>query len=147
MQKAILFFLTFIYFNMVNGQAPASNNQKIKFLVHVTTGADNPTKAALAFLVARTAAEEGHHVDLFLAGDAVLLLRDDVLNKVTGVGTGVLAEHFKALAEKGVKFYLSGNSSKARGLTQEELQGKNASFALPNVLVKLAAEADKMFTY
>ncbi len=39
-----------------------------KFLIHVTTGQDNPTKAALSFLVAKTALEEGHTVNLFLAG-------------------------------------------------------------------------------
>lgn len=126
---------------------PATPDKKIKFLFHVTTGSDNGTKAALAFLVARTAIEEGHQVDLFLAGDAVLLLRDEVLTKVTGLGTGILSEHYKVLVEKGAKFYLSGNSSKARGLTIEELQGKPASFALPTVLVKLAAGADKIFTY
>jgi predicted peroxiredoxin len=147
MKKTIFFFLTFIIFQMTNGQSAANVTNKVKFLIHVTSGADNPTKAALAFLVARTAAEEGHHVDIFLAGDAVLLLRDAVLNNVTGVGTGVLSDHYKVLAEKGVKFYLSGNSSKARGLTIEELQGKPASFALPTILVKLAAEADKVFTY
>jgi predicted peroxiredoxin len=83
-----------------------------KFLIHVTTGQDNPTKAALSFLVAKTALEEGHQVNLFLAGDAVLLLKDEILNSVTGLGTGKLSDHFKVIVEKGGKFYLSGNSSK-----------------------------------
>jgi predicted peroxiredoxin len=42
-----------------------------KFLIHVTSGKENPTKAALAFLVAKTALEDGHQVQLFMAGDAV----------------------------------------------------------------------------
>ena len=118
-----------------------------KFLIHVTTGQHNPTKAALSFLVAKTALEEGHQVNFFLAGDAVLLLKDEILNSVTGLGTGKLSDHFKVIVEKGGKFYLSGNSSKARNLTETDLTGKPASFALPNVLVKLAAEADKVITY
>ena len=118
-----------------------------KFLIHVTTGQDNPTKAALSFLVAKTALEEGHQVNFFLAGDAVLLLKDEILNSVTGLGTGKLSDHFKVIVEKGGKFYLSGNSSKARNLTETDLTGKPASFALPNVLIKLAAEADKVITY
>ena len=44
-----------------------------KLLVHLATGPENPTRAALALLVARTAAEEGHDVRLFVAGDAVHL--------------------------------------------------------------------------
>lgn len=98
-------------------------------------------------MVAKTALEEGHQVNLFLAGDAVLLLKDEVLNAVTGLGTGKLSDHYKVVVEKGGKFYLSGNSSKARNLTEEDLKGKPASFALPNVLVKLAAESDKVITY
>lgn len=60
----------------------------IKFLIHDTTGKENPNKAALAFLVAKAALEDGHQVQLFLAGDAVLLLKDEVLNEVIGLGTG-----------------------------------------------------------
>lgn len=116
-------------------------------MIHVTTGQDNPTKAALAFLVAKTALEDGHTVQLFLAGDAVLLLKDEVLNTVSGLGTGKLSDHYKVIVEKGGKFFLSGNSSKARNLTEQDLKDKPASFALPNVLVQLASESDKVFTY
>jgi len=42
-----------------------------KILVQLTIGPENPTRAALAFLVAKSAIEEGHSVSLFLAGDAV----------------------------------------------------------------------------
>lgn len=119
----------------------------MKILVHITQGPENPTKAALGFLVARTAIDEGHTVTLFLAGDAVHLLQDSVLNTLTGVGTGNLREHYEAIVKGKGKFYLSGNSSKARGITETDLQGKPAEFALPNVLVRLSVESDKMFTY
>ena len=128
-------------------QDAAAPPAKARFLVQVTTGQDNPTKAALAFLVARTALEEGHAVDVFLAGDAVLLLKDDVLASVTGLGTGKLAEHYKVIVAKGGRFHLSGNSSKSRGLTEADLQGKPADFATPNVLVRLASQADKVLVY
>ena len=39
-------------------------------LVHITSGPEHPTRAALGFLVAKAAIEEGHSVNLFLAGDA-----------------------------------------------------------------------------
>ena len=44
-------------------------------LVHVTTGPEDPTRAALAFLVAKRPWGR-HTVNLFLAGDAATLLRD-----------------------------------------------------------------------
>ena len=42
---------------------------------------------------------------------------------------------------------MSGMSSKARGLTDADIQGKPAEFAMPTVLVRLATESDRMFTY
>ena len=120
---------------------------KPSILVHVTHGPEHPTRAALAFLVARTAVENGHAVTLFLAGDAVQLLRDPVLDSVSGVGTGRLREHYDALVKGGARFYLSGGSSGARGLTAADLAGKPAELASPAVLLRLALEHSRMFTY
>jgi predicted peroxiredoxin len=118
-----------------------------KFLVHVTCGPNDPTRAALAFLVAKAALDEGHAVSLFLAGDAVQLLREAVLDSLAGLGTGKLREHYDALASGGAKFYLSGMSSKSRGLLESEIAGKPAEFAMPNVLIRLALESDKVLSY
>jgi hypothetical protein len=38
-------------------------------------------------------------------------------------------------------------SSKARGVTDADLEGKSAEFAMPKRLVQLAFEADRTFTY
>jgi len=120
---------------------------KGSILVHVTHGPENPTRAALAFLVARTAVEEGHRVSLFLAGDAVQLLRDPVLDSLTGVGTGRLREHYDAIVKGGGRFYLSGMSSSARGLSAADLKEKPAELAPPAVLLRLSLEHERMFTY
>ena len=141
--------LLFLLFTLTTAYTQGQDNpaKKMKFLVHITCGPDNPTKAALGFLVAKTALAEGHTVSLFLAGDAVVLIQNAQLDKVEGLGTGKLREHFDALAKGGAKFYLSGMSSKARGVTDADLQGKPAEFAPPTKLVQLAADSDRMFTY
>ena len=95
------------------GQAATS---KARILVHVTHGPEEPTRAALAFLVARSALDEGHTVTLFLAGDAVQLIRDPVLDNLAGLGTGRLRELYDAIVKGGGRFYLSGMSSNARGV-------------------------------
>lgn len=118
-----------------------------RILVHLTSGPENPTRAALAFLVARTAVEQGHTVSMFLAGDAVQLLRDAALDHVAGLGTGKLREHFDIITKGGGRFYLSGMSSSARGITAAELQGKPAELSPPAILLKLALDHDRMFTY
>ena len=38
-----------------------------RLLVHIATGPENPTRAALGLLVARTALAKGDDVDLFFA--------------------------------------------------------------------------------
>ena len=118
-----------------------------KLLVHVTHGPEHPTRAALGFLVAKAALEEGHEVALFLAGDAVQLLRDAVLDSLSGLGTGSLRESYEAIVAGGGRFYVSGMSSQARGVTASDLEGKPAEMAMPKVLVQLAFEHDRVLTY
>jgi predicted peroxiredoxin len=115
----------------------------MKLLVHSATGPANPTRAALALLVARSAAEEGHDVRLFLAGDAGHLAREATSTAVQGVGTGNAAEHLAALRGAGVTLHLSGMSSKARGIEA----GDRTELRPPAKLVELAAWADTTVTY
>ncbi len=118
-----------------------------KLLIHVTTPPEDPTKAALSFLVARTALAEGHEVNLFLAGESVRLLDPETLNSLQGQGTGNLKEHYDSIVASGGQFYLSGMSAKARGYDESLIDGKPAQFAMPDVLVKLLTESDKSLTY
>ncbi len=93
------------------------------------------------------AIEEGHSVNLFLAGDAVQLMRDAGLDNLSGLGTGKLREHYQAISAGGGRFYLSGMSSTGRGVSADGLEGKPAEMAMPNVLVRLTLEADATLTY
>jgi uncharacterized protein len=118
-----------------------------KILIHVTTGPDDPTKAALSFLVAKTALAEGHEVNLFLAGEGVRLLSEDFLSEVEGIGTGKLQEHYEAIVAAGGKFFVSGMSAKARGFDETLIRGRPAEFAMPDVLVNLLTTSEKSLTY
>lgn len=117
------------------------------FLIHIHSGPDNPTKAALGLLIAATAQNEGHEVTVFLAGDGASLITDDALASVEGVGTGKLQDHFTALTSGAAKIYISGMSARARNITEEDLAGKHAEFAMPAKLVELAAAADVVLAY
>ena len=103
-----------------------------RILVHSATGPENATRAALALLVARTAVEEGHEVQVFIAGDAT-----------NGLGTGSVAEHLAALRGAGLTVFLSGMSSKARGIEG----GEGFELAPPQKLVELATWAETTLTY
>jgi predicted peroxiredoxin len=106
-----------------------------KLLVHLATGPENPTRGALAFLVART------------AGDAVGYLRDATMDAAQGIGTGAVREHWTALAGAGVPVYASGMSSKARALDASGLGDKAVELAPPDKLVQLMIDADTVVTY
>ena len=114
-----------------------------KLLIHIATGPENPTRAALGLLVARTAVEEGHEVNVFLAGDAVQFAREETAAVAQGIGTGSVAEHLAALKEAGLSVFLSGMSSKARGLEG----GEAYELAPPQKLVELATSSDTTLTY
>ena len=115
-------------------------------LIHLTSGPEHPTRASLGFLVGRAAAEEGHDVALFLAGDSVQLLREPVLDSLVGLGTGSLRESYDALVGAGARFYASGMSSVARGVQEGDLDRK-AEKAMPGRLVELVLEHDRVLTY
>lgn len=118
-----------------------------KFLVHIHTGPNDPTKATLGCLVAATALKEGHDVTLFLAGDGVHLLSSEQIDSLVGQGTGALKDHIAAIETKGGRFVLSGMSAKARGYDENLLEGHPAEFGMPDVLVGLAADADAVLCY
>ena len=115
----------------------------MRLLVHSATGPENATRAALALLVARTAAEEGHEVAVFLAGDAVHLAREATAGAVSGAGTGAAGEHIAALRDAGVTLHLSGMSSKARGVEA----GDGMELCPPAKLIELTDWAEKVLTY
>ena len=117
------------------------------FLIHIHTGPDNPTKAALGFIVAMSAQNEGHDVTVFLAGDGASLITDSAISSVEGKGTGKLKESFEGLVAGSARIYISGGSAKARDITEADLAGKPAEFATPAKLVELAAAADVVLVY
>jgi uncharacterized protein len=117
-----------------------------RVLVHLATGPENPTRAALALLVARTALDEGHEVNVFLAGDAVQLARPATASIAHGIGTGSFGEHWEALAQAGVVLHLSGMSSQARGVDPGSL-AEGVELAAPQKLVELAVWADTTLVY
>jgi len=118
-----------------------------RLLVHIAVGPENPTRAALGLLVARSALGAGHAVDVFIAGDGVGILRPPTLDAGHGIGTGSMREHVDALVAGGARLFASGQSSKARGLGAGDVGDIPVEFAPPDVLVRLAFEADRVLTY
>jgi hypothetical protein len=68
-QLAVLPF--FAASGALQGQTP----RKLKILMKSAWGSDDPTKAAFPFSHALALAEAGHEVQIYLLGEAVVLMR------------------------------------------------------------------------
>ena len=116
-------------------------------LVHIHSGLESKNKVTLGLLVALEAEKNDHKVTLFLAGDGVTLLCCKKAGEIVGLGTGDLYEHLENLKNSKVRIYVSGLSAKSRGYDETLLDGYNAEFAMPDVLVDESIKADSILCY
>lgn len=63
-----------------------------KILFIGSHGSENPTKSVFPFILANAAVEAGHEAEISLFGDAVILMKDAVVNSVVPVGWPPLKE-------------------------------------------------------
>ena len=116
-------------------------------LFHILSGPNDTSKAMVGFLLARTAIEEGHKVQIFLSGDGVQLVRDIVIDNLVGLGTGSLKDQMKVIKNAGVTIYVSSMSCENRGIRDIDLKGKLMKKVLPKTLLDLVLSTDKTLIY
>jgi predicted peroxiredoxin len=71
-----------------------------------TAGSDDPTRAGLPFNFALGALEAGHQPQIFLAGEAAYLMKEDVAAAVMPVAMAPLREMLDAVIAKGVPIFV-----------------------------------------
>jgi len=71
-----------------------------------TAGSDDPTRAGLPFNFALGAVEAGHQPQIFLAGEAAYLMKDDVAAAVMPVAMPPLREMLDAVVARGVPIFV-----------------------------------------
>ena len=118
-----------------------------KVMVQVVSGPEHATRAALGFLVAKAALDDGHEVTVFLASDGVQWVNRAATEAIAGLGGGKLSEGVDALKSGGASFYASKMSLGARGISESVAGELGAEMGTPNMLVKLALDHDTVLTY
>jgi predicted peroxiredoxin len=78
----------------------------MKILIKSAWGSADPTQASFPFHHANAFAEAGHHVQIFLLGEAVTLMRSVVAGAVVPVGWAPLAEALAKLIEHRVPIHV-----------------------------------------
>ena len=118
-----------------------------RLLIHIATGPENPTRAALGLLVAPSTSRWDTKWTCSSRETASRSCGRRRSKAGQGIGTGSLREHVDALVAGGARLYASGMSSKTRGLTVETMGGLPVTMAPPTRLVELAFEADRVISY
>ena len=91
--------------------------------------------------MAKTGLEEGHTVTMFLAGDAVTLLRTESVESSCQASAPVLVRARRRIKASQPRSTIPG-CPQARGVTHDQLSLEKAQPAQPAKLLELAAEAD-----
>lgn len=76
-----------------------------RMLIVATHGSEDPTRAGLAFFLAKGAVDAGHKPEIVLAGDAAVLARRVVAESVLPVGIPPLKELVAFAIEHQVPVY------------------------------------------
>jgi predicted peroxiredoxin len=127
-------------------QAQGQAHKPLKIMMKSAWGSDDPTKAAFPFSHGLALAEAGHEVQIFLLGEAVVLMRKVVAEAVTPVGWPKVAETLDKLAARHIPIYACGACSRARGVTEADLSNYGAKYGSPTIFVSLVEWADKVIT-
>ncbi len=77
-----------------------------KILYYGTSGSDDPTRAGFPFNFALGAKEAGHEPEIFVAGEAVYLMKDEIVKEVYPVGMPPLSEMVQKVIEHKIPIYV-----------------------------------------
>jgi len=77
-----------------------------KFLFVLTRGLEDPTRVTRTLQLAKAAKETGHDVNIFLTDDAVLIVKNGMIDNVVAPTGDDAASHFHYLIENKVPIYL-----------------------------------------
>jgi predicted peroxiredoxin len=126
-------------------QAPATR-KPLNIMMKSAWGSDDPTKAAFPFLHGLALSEAGHSVQIFLLGEAVSLMRKSVATAVVPVGWPPLIEALNKVTARHIQIYACGACSRARSVTDSDLDQWGAKFGNPQIFVSLVEWADRVIT-
>lgn len=85
---------------------PASEAAPQSMLFLTTSSTDSPHRAVLTFDFAVIAREKGYDVSVFLAGDATLLMKENVRSEIRAPGQPPAAELMKKAGSLGIPIYV-----------------------------------------
>ena len=126
--------------------AEQTTRKQLKIMMKSAWGSDDPTKSAFPFLHGLALSEAGHSVQIFLLGEAVSIMRKSVARAIVPVGWPPLVETLEKVAARRIMIYACGACSRARSVTELDLDQWGAKFGSPAIFVSLVEWADRVIT-
>jgi sulfur relay (sulfurtransferase) complex TusBCD TusD component (DsrE family) len=93
----------------------------MKILVSLSSGTDDPTRAALGMLSAKAAAEQGHDVLVWLQGEAAVIANRNVYPFIHGVNMPPMENIVDALIARNVPVWVCEACARGRNVTPQSL--------------------------
>ena len=115
-----------------------------KIFMKSSWGSDNPTNAEMVFGHGNALASAGHDVRIFLLGEAVTLAQSVVRENLFPVGWPSVAEQWDESIKLGIRIECCGACSRARGVTEDEIEESAALIGTPESFVEDVEWSEKI---
>jgi predicted peroxiredoxin len=138
--------LPFFALGAARAQEAPKTSKALKIMMKSAWGSDDPSRASFPFAHGLALADAGHEVQIFLIGEATYLMRKVTANAVMPVGWPPLSEMLDKVVAKHIPIFSCGVCSRARGVTEADLNQWGAKFGSPAIFVSLVEWADRIIT-
>ncbi|WP_018146266.1 MULTISPECIES: DsrE family protein [unclassified Thioalkalivibrio] len=118
----------------------------MRFIVAVTAGTDDPTRATLGMIAANVAKQQGHDVTVWLQGEAVNIANRNVYDKIVGHNMPAMKDIVDSLVSEGVPFWACEACAKGRDVGEHNFL-PNAEMAGMGQYVQAVAEFDRSMSF
>lgn len=115
-----------------------------RFMLIGLAGPENPARASLLVAWANALTEAGHTVRLELAGEATLLMRSQVADSVLSAGLPPFRTILAKAQDHGIPIFVCRPCATARGVSEADLDGRNAQFTNAQAMAAAMAWATKV---
>ncbi|MBA2547770.1 MAG: DsrE family protein [Burkholderiaceae bacterium] len=114
----------------------------MKVIVCVSSGTDDPTRATLGMLAAKTAVGQGHEVVVWVQGEGVNIANKNVYDKIQGINMPPMKAIVESLLADKIPLWVCEACAKGRHVTPENWV-ETATYKNMGDYVTAALAADK----
>ncbi|OOC09957.1 MULTISPECIES: DsrE family protein [Thioalkalivibrio] len=118
----------------------------MRFIVAVTAGTDDPTRATLGMIAAKVAKDQGHDVTVWLQGEAANIANRNVYDKIVGHNMPAMKDIVEDLVDAGVPLWVCEACGRGRDVTPDNFLA-TAEYAGMGHYVQAVAEFDRSMSF